>query len=113
VDLPGASRAIVEPAKVKDYLLSTTHPIGRFKAPLFLRLGYTADSWEVLRSDLLELAQTHQAAPSQKSNYGAKYEVRATLKGPNGRSAKLVTVWIVRTDEDFPRLVTAYPDRNP
>ncbi|RLB46614.1 MAG: adhesin [Deltaproteobacteria bacterium] len=109
--LPGAERAVIEPAKLRDYLLSSTHPIGRFKAPLFQALGYTAKGWGVLHTDLLDVARTHQAVKSKPNAYGEKYEVRATLQGPNGRTAKIVTVWIVRTNEDYPRLVTAYPDQ--
>jgi len=30
--LPNADEAVIEPAKLRDYLLSTTHPLGRFKA---------------------------------------------------------------------------------
>ena len=39
--LPGADRAIVDAAKVRDYLLSPEHPVGRFKAVFFGALGYT------------------------------------------------------------------------
>jgi hypothetical protein len=45
MSLPNADRAIVDPAKVRDYLLS--HPVGRFKAAFFLSLGYSQDRWEV------------------------------------------------------------------
>ena len=34
-------RAIVDGAKVHDYLLSPEHPVGRFKAVFFGTLGYT------------------------------------------------------------------------
>jgi hypothetical protein len=40
--LPGADRAIVDAAKVRDYLLSPEHPVGRFKAVFFGALGYTS-----------------------------------------------------------------------
>jgi hypothetical protein len=33
--LPNGDRALIEPEKVRDYLLSTTHPVGRFKAAYF------------------------------------------------------------------------------
>jgi hypothetical protein len=33
--LPNGDRAMVHEAKVRDYLLSTDHPIGRFKARVF------------------------------------------------------------------------------
>lgn len=35
--LPNAEQAVVEPAKVRDYLLSSAHPVGRFKAVVFCR----------------------------------------------------------------------------
>ncbi len=113
VQLPGRDRAVIEPAKLQDYLLSSTHPIGRFKAVLFFALGYTADNWQVLRDDLLELARTNEATPGAESPHGEKFEVRATLTGPNGRAADIVTVWIVRSAEVFPRFVTAYPSDAP
>jgi hypothetical protein len=44
-----------------------------------------------------------------ESPYGVKYVIRANLKGPNGRSCELVSVWIVLEGENMPRFVTAYP----
>jgi hypothetical protein len=37
--LPEAQRAVIAPAKIRDYLFSTSHPVGRFKAPFFDSLG--------------------------------------------------------------------------
>ena len=110
MSLPEGSRAVIEPAKLRDYLLSSTHPVGRFKAVFFHALGYSADDWQTLEADLRELARTHEAVAGQVSPYGTKYEMHATLTGPNGRTAGIVAVWILRNDEDFPRFVTAYPD---
>ena len=101
---------MIEPAKLRDYLLSSTHPVGRFKAAFFQALGYSADDWQTLEADLLELARAQEAVVGQVSPYGTKYEMHATLTGPNGRTAGIVAVWILRNDEDFPRFVTAYPD---
>jgi hypothetical protein len=42
--LPNADRAIVPEAKVRDYLLSNAHPVGRFKAVFFIALGYSAEN---------------------------------------------------------------------
>ena len=38
--LPFAERAVVDPDKLRDYLLSSTHPVGRFKAVFFALLGW-------------------------------------------------------------------------
>jgi len=48
VRVPNAERALIDRAKLTDYLLSPSHPIGRFKARFFNRLGFRADAWEEL-----------------------------------------------------------------
>ena len=107
--LPAAERAHIDPAKVRDYLLSAVHPVGRFKAVVFQALGYRADGWERLRDDLLALARTTEAVPGQASAFGQKYEVSGTLRGPNGREAKFTCVWLVSVDDGAPRFITAFP----
>jgi hypothetical protein len=39
VTLPGVDAAVVDPAKIRDYLLSDSHPVGRFKCTFFVVLG--------------------------------------------------------------------------
>jgi len=110
VKLPKSDNAVVDVEKVRDYLLSASHPVGRMKAAFFMALGYLEAEWSQLQRDLLEFAQLHSATPGRFTRYGNKYEVRGTLKGPSGRTASLQTVWIVRHGEDFPRFITAFPD---
>jgi hypothetical protein len=107
--LPGGERAVVDEAKLREYLLSHEHPVGRFKTVFFEALGYVQANWPRLQIDLLELCRTGEALAGQASRFGRKYEVRGTLKGPSGRFATVVTVWMVLAGEDVPRFVTAYP----
>jgi hypothetical protein len=58
----------------------------------------------------LEIARSDTAGPGQVSEFGAKFEIRATLSGPNGRQATIKTIWIVDAGDDTPRFVTAHPD---
>lgn len=104
-----SERAFVAPNNVRDYLLSPSHPVGRFKATVFAALGYTQENWETLRDDILVIARTGGAAPGQPSAFGQKVEVNGILVGPSGRSGEFTTVWLLRTGEDFPRFVTAIP----
>ena len=62
-----------------------------------------------LEADLLDLAVSGDARIGQKTEYGKKYEVRGRLEGPSGKSAEVVSVWIVLEDEEIPRFVTAFP----
>ena len=79
-----------------------------FKARFFAALGFTADRWidfdAALRAQHLVLDA--EAGPVEP--YGQFFTIRAMLKGPKGTSA-VVSVWLVRTGEDHPRFVTAYP----
>ena len=105
----GAEQAVLDDAKVRDYLLSPEHPVGRFKAVFFGAVGYTRDQWQRLRQDLLQLGRSGTTEQGQKSRFGQKYEVRGILEGPSGGRADVVTVWIVLDGEDSPRFVTAFP----
>lgn len=107
--LPAMDRALVEPEKVRDYLLSSEHAVGRFKAVFFTKLGYSRQQWQRLQGDILEIARVGQAADGQPSHFGRKFEVGGILRGPSGREANVVTVWIVRHGEEFPRLITVFP----
>jgi hypothetical protein len=107
--IPNADRAVIDAAKIRDYLLSDTHPVGRFKATFFSALGYSTDSWERLRDDLLNLVRTAPAAPGTPSAFGRTFQVDGMLTGPLNRSAEVRTVWMTHTSEDIPRFVTAFP----
>jgi len=107
--LPSAERAAIAPAKIRDYLLSTSHPVGRFKAPFFASLGYTSVNWLRLDKDLRDLAVSGDAELGKDSPYGQKYEIRGTLRGPSGRFAEVLTVWIILFGGDVPQFVTAFP----
>ncbi len=107
--LPAAERSVIAPAKVRDYLLSTSHPVGRFKAPFFAGLGYSSANWQRLEEDLLALAVSGDAELGKISPYGQKYEIRGILNGPSGRSAGVLTVWIILFGGNSPQFVTAFP----
>jgi hypothetical protein len=111
VKLPHASSAVVPAAKVRDYLLSLSHPVVRFKAAFFERLGYTAANWQQLARDLCQHAIDNEAVGPASSDFGEKYEVHGNLTGPAAKTAAVVTVWIVLRGERTPRLVTAFPGR--
>jgi len=54
-------------------------------------------------------AQSGDVALGSASEYGQKYIVRGDLRGPSGRTARIISVWIVRRGDTVPRFVTAYP----
>lgn len=90
--LPAAERAVIEAAKIGDYLLSTSHAVVGFKTAFSAGLGYTSSNWQRLEADLRNLATSVDAEPGQSSPYGHKYEIRGTLTGPSGQTAEVLTV---------------------
>ncbi len=106
--LPRADQAVIDPTKLHGYLLSTRHPVGRFKARFFEGLGYSAQQWARLEADLRSQHLANDADELESTPYGQKYEIRAILNGPTGQ-ANVVTVWVIRRGDNIPRFVTAYP----
>jgi len=89
--LPNAEKAIIEAEKLRGYILSSTHPVGRFKAAFFRRLGYSAENWETFERSLRSLILTQDATEAEKSRYGKKYIVEGSFAGPSGVTMQIVT----------------------
>ncbi len=104
-----ADQAIIDREKLEGYLLSTSHPVGRFKARFFAALGFSGERWAELEAALRSDHLTQNAELSETLAHGQSYTIRAMLKGPTGRSAVVISVWFVRQGATVPRFVTAYP----
>ena len=109
MELPNKSRAHVPPEKVTEYLLSETHAVGKSKAKYFRSYGFNDENASDLADGLLAIAQNAPVESSERSPYGTKYIIDGDLETPNGDMIPVRTVWIIETDDDTPRLVTAYP----
>jgi hypothetical protein len=76
----------------------------------FAQLGYAQADWQRLSADLrsqhLPLAAQEINAPP----FGRKYRIRGPLTGPSGRTATLVSIWMVPTGEETAHLGTVYPE---
>jgi hypothetical protein len=108
--LPNAARAIIEPAKLRDYLLNDEHPANRGKAVLFVALGYARMDWQHLEQDLRAQHLNQDAVADIESHWGRMWRIEAPLRGP-AASARIRSVWIVESGTDVPRFVTAYQVR--
>lgn len=107
--LPNGDKAIIDERKIREYLLSTSHPVGRFKAKFFAGIGLGPEDWRSLAAAMIQIAMDGEARLVEQNQHGRKFLVVGTLAGAGGRSAEVVSVWIVRSGDDIPRLVTVYP----
>ena len=112
MQLPRVEQAVIDPQKLHGYLLSASHPVGRFKARFFIALGYTAERWQDFAADLRVQHLTQDAELSETIPTGQLFTIRAILNGRNGQSASVRSVWFVPTGSGAPRFVTAYPGGN-
>jgi hypothetical protein len=95
--------------KVRDYLLSPEHPVGRFKARVFAAAGYRREAWQQLREELRALAGVLDVTPAAADEYGQRYVGTGILTGPSGRALPIVSVWLIPSVGEPPRLITVYP----
>lgn len=109
--LPNRERAYVPPRKLTDYLLSLTHPVGRYKARYFAGLGFTITESEVLERELLQVADQGIVLETIPGEFGIKYIVEGEVQTPRGDVVVLATVWLAENSESPPRLITAYHGR--
>lgn len=106
--LPNADRAFIDPRKLADYTLSPEHPVGGHKARLFEHvLGITADDAKTLEVILLQVALRAEAAIGRLDSFGQRYIIDFALARTD-RLAVVRSTWIVRVDEDFPRLTSCF-----
>lgn len=106
--LPGADRVEIDDRKVRGYLLSPTHPVGRFKARVFAALGFDATNAELFVAEIRRIVETGEIDETEDTSFGRKYTVRGKLRGPTG-ATQILTVWIQEPGRSCPRLVSVRP----
>ncbi len=107
--LPNASEAIIAENKITNYLLSATHPEGRYKAAFFRRFGFRVEEWRLLAEALHTHGVEHEVTNTRDSPFGIRYIVEGELKTPEGRRPPVRTVWVIEPGTVVPQLVSAYP----
>ena len=108
VFLPNPDRAIIPYEKLEGYSLNPNHSEGQHKAIVFRSaLGIGLDEAQELRVALTQALLTQEAIPLDRNLYGQKYGIDFEMTRDD-RQAIIRSIWIVRNDEDFPRLVTCY-----
>ncbi|MCA1612953.1 MAG: hypothetical protein LC800_02120 [Acidobacteria bacterium] len=106
--LPNADRALVPLEKLRDYSLNPSHPEGKHKARVFrAALGLTKTDAKRVRQMILEAILMNEAAEQLPSAHGRRFVVDFDSAGAQGQ-VKIRSTWIVRNDEDFPRLTSFF-----
>ena len=106
--LSNPEKTFIDNNKLAGYSLNVNHEEGKHKARVFKSaLNLTIDNLEELKQVLLEAVKTYEAIPDKANSYGQKYIIDFPWTR-NNKTTIVHSVWIVRNDENFPRLVTCY-----
>ena len=106
--LPNPERAILGD-KLERYCLNVDHPVGKHKALLFQkRLGITLANKNVLENALFRAICENEAMVYKEDSWGIHYDLKFFLETEGG-SSWVLSSWIIRVQENFPRLTNVYP----
>lgn len=113
--LPNAENAVIDISKLRDYCLNPNHPEGKHKARAFKeKLGYDSGDVELLRRVIIEGILKADAVEQRSTPYGRRFRVDFEVERAVGviwYKAVIRTAWIIRNDENFPRLTTCFNPR--
>ena len=106
--LPNADRAYVPLEKLTGYSLNPVHRDGKHKARVFrAALGLTVEDAEWLRAQILTAVREARAVEKEATDHGRRYTVEFPVSTEIG-AATVLTAWIIRHGETFPRLTSCY-----
>ena len=109
--LPAGGLVLIEERKVLEYLLSRSHPVGRFKARLFAALGFESTNVEAFIGELRRVAAAGEVSEAVETSFGEKFLVPGDLRGPLGK-LPVLTVWFLERGQERARLVTVRPRKS-
>ncbi len=99
----------IAPEKITRYLLRLLDEDDKSQ---FLALaGYTADRADCLLRDIREQMLPLDAELVGPTEYGTKYRIRGTLRGPNGRELRVASLWMTVEATGTTKFLTLYPDK--
>lgn len=106
--LPNHHLAIIDLAKLRDYVLNPEHPRGKHKARVFGRvLGFGARDADELMRQIRQGLEQESCVLKEGDDFGQRFHVDLPVVGRTG-SATVRTGWILLTGEAFPRLTTCF-----
>ncbi|MGB5711358.1 MAG: DUF6883 domain-containing protein [Waterburya sp.] len=106
--LPNPEKAIIDNQKLAGYCLNPNHADGKHKARVFkTALNLDINNVDELKAALIKSVKNNDAIPATRNQYGQKYVIDFPLTRGE-RTAIIHSVWIVKNQENFPRLVTCY-----
>lgn len=109
--VPNYERAIVPKEKLIDYLLNFDHIDGRSKAFFYQKYGFEKANYDLLIESLKRIITENDFDDCVETVWGKKYIVFGYLDSIRQPPPLVKTVWQIKTGEESPILITAYPEK--
>ncbi len=106
--LPNVGNAVLDDAKITQYLLNDAHPQNQGKAKFFMMFGFTLANWQELRKALLDHPHSNVVVSQTIFQYGEMYEVSCSIASPDGRNPCVRSFWAIEPPRTDPKFITAY-----
>ncbi|MGE9289997.1 MAG: DUF6883 domain-containing protein [Puniceicoccales bacterium] len=101
-------QVVIDPAKLRDYCLSTEHPRGKHKARVFQSvLGISRNDWRSLEAEIRKALDHAAWEFDGEDRFGRRFHVDLRI-GISSRTGQIRTLWIVRNGEKYPRLTSCF-----
>ena len=109
--LPNFHKAIVPIEKLRDYCLNPDHPRGKHKEAVFRsELGLDKKDAHKLKFIIEEGIKSVEVKETFKDEYGVRYSGDVAYNYKD-KQVIIRTLWIVKSNQDFPSLITCYIKR--
>ena len=101
--------AFIDPHKATHYLL--VWRAKGDKSAYLARAGYTQATAAQLIDDLRAQILPREAVAVESTGHGQYYEIRASLRGPNGRTLRICAIWMTEHLSGITKFITLVPDK--
>ena len=105
------SHSLIPDEKLIKYALDPSNKRGASKARVFeSALGYNLDNADALKTAIYDGLKTADRYYTRTDEYGDRFNATMTLTGPNEKSARVRTGWILKQGDEVFSLTTAFVD---
>lgn len=109
--VPNSDKVIIPKAKIEDYILSGSHPIGRNKSAFFNSLGFSLENQDDLITELKNIIVNNDLTNVIENAFGTKYVVKGLIITSKKHSKKLQLCGLLKKARQYPILLLCIQDK--
>jgi len=107
LQINGYGKAEIPKAKLTEYALNPQKAPDKALA-FRLALGYTKENVDELVENIIGNINNFEIIRKEDNGYGDRYQIVLDLTGANGKTASVLTAWIMDKDAGLLRLTSLY-----